>query len=140
MAEIDMEDELREIRLGKERNPKEIIRDMAAIEAMYKLKIGEETKAGFVLRIGRDDYATSMATTGNNVGKRESREATAKELVQEMYREWQIRGGKPSKSRDDELNRKAETVLSSRQSNKRSKYCYNCGSKYHRRNDFPLFR
>ena len=33
MAEIDMEDELREISLGKERNPKEILRNMAAIEA-----------------------------------------------------------------------------------------------------------
>ena len=97
MTEMDMEGELREIRLGKEKNPKEILRDMSAIEAKYKLKIGEEKKAGFVLRIGQDEYATSMATAGNNVRKREYREATAKELVEEMYREWRIRGGKPSK-------------------------------------------
>ena len=32
MAEMDMEDKLREIRLGKERNPKVTLRDMAAIE------------------------------------------------------------------------------------------------------------
>jgi len=44
MAEMDMEDELREIRLGKERNPKEILRDMGSIEAKYKLKISEEKK------------------------------------------------------------------------------------------------
>ena len=43
---------------------------MGAIEAKYKLKIGEEKKAGFVLRIGRDEYATSIATIGNNVRKR----------------------------------------------------------------------
>ena len=47
MAEMDMEDELREIRLGKERNPKEILRDMAAIEAKYKLEIGKEKKTAF---------------------------------------------------------------------------------------------
>ena len=87
MAEMDMEDKLREIRLVKERNPKEVLRDMGAKEAKYKLKIGEEKKAAFVLRIGRNEYATSMATTGNNVRKREYREATAKELVEEMYRE-----------------------------------------------------
>ena len=72
-----------------------------------------------------------MATTGNNVRKREYREATAKELVEEMYREWQIRGGKPSKLLDAEPNQKVKTVLSSQQSNKRSKDCYNCGSKDH---------
>ena len=48
---MNMEDELREIRLGKKRNPKENLRDMAAIEAKYKLKIDEEKKAAFVLRI-----------------------------------------------------------------------------------------
>ena len=111
MAEMDTEDELREIRLGKERNPKEILRDMSAIEAKCKLKIGKEKKAGFLLRIGRDEYATSMARTGNNVRRRESREATAKELAEEMYRERQIRGGKPSKLQDDEPNQKVETVL-----------------------------
>ena len=36
-----------------------------------------------------------MDTTGKNVRKRESREAAAKELVEEMYREWRIRGEKP---------------------------------------------
>ena len=36
-----------------------------------------------------------MATIGNNARKRESQEATAKELVEEVYREWQIRGGNP---------------------------------------------
>ena len=86
--------------MGKERNPKEILRDMGAIEAKYKLKIGEEKRAAFVLRTGRNEYATSMAATGNNVRKRESREVTAKDLVEEMYREWQIKGGKPSKLRD----------------------------------------
>ena len=44
MAEMDMEDELREIRLGKERNPKEILRDMGAIEAKYKLKLAKRRK------------------------------------------------------------------------------------------------
>ena len=88
MAEMDMESELREIRLGKERNPKEILRDMAAIEAKYKLKIGEKKKVALVLRMGRNEYATSMATTGNNVRKRESCEATTKELVEEMHRKW----------------------------------------------------
>ena len=57
----------------------------------------------------------SMATTGNNVRKRESREAAVKELVEEMYREWQIRGGNPSKSRDEESNQKVERVLSNQQ-------------------------
>ena len=42
MAEMDTEDELREIRLGKERNPKEIRHDMSVIEAKYKLKIGKK--------------------------------------------------------------------------------------------------
>ena len=51
----------------------------------YKLKYTK--KATFVLRIGEDEYATSMDTAGNNVRKRESRKAIAKELVEEMYRE-----------------------------------------------------
>ena len=55
LAEMDMKNELREIILGKERNPKEILRDMTATEAKYKLKIAEEKKAVFVLRIGREE-------------------------------------------------------------------------------------
>ena len=56
-----------------------------------------------------------------------------------MYREWQIKGGKPLKLQDRELNQKVETVLSSKQSNKRSKDCYNCGLKDHRRNECPFY-
>ena len=51
---MDMEDKLREIILGKEESPKEILRDMGATEAKYKLKIGKEKKAAFVLGIGQD--------------------------------------------------------------------------------------
>ena len=85
---MDMEDELREIRLGKERNPKKILRHIGAIEAKHRLKIGKEKKAAFVLRIGRQKYASSMVTTGNSVRKGKTREATAKELAEEIYREW----------------------------------------------------
>ena len=50
MAEMDMGDELREIRLGRDRNTKEILQDMGviyardigAIDTTYKLKINEE--------------------------------------------------------------------------------------------------
>ena len=66
-------------------------------------------------------------------------------VLEEMYREWRIRGGKPSKSRDDEPNRKVKTVLSNtnmsnQQNNKKSNDCYNCGSKDHRRNKCPLLQ
>ena len=44
MAEMDMEDKLREIRLGKERNPKEILRDMGAMKTKYKLKYAKRRK------------------------------------------------------------------------------------------------
>ena len=87
MVEMNMEDELRDIRLGKERNPTEILHDMGAIEAKYKLKIGKEKKDAFVLRIGRKEYTASMATKGNKARKIETRKATARELVEEMYRE-----------------------------------------------------
>ena len=38
---MNMEDILREIRRRKDRNPKEILRDMEAIEAKYKVKISK---------------------------------------------------------------------------------------------------
>ena len=40
MEEMDIKDKLREIRLGKERNPRKILHDIAVIEAKYKLKVG----------------------------------------------------------------------------------------------------
>ena len=92
------------------------------MEAKYKLKIGEEKKAPFVLRTGQNEYATGMATTGNNVRKRDSREATAKELIEEMKREWQIKGGKPSRSRDEEFNQNSkQCCLISKTTNKTTK-------------------
>ena len=135
MAEMDMEDELQEIRLGKDRNPREILRDMAAIETKYKLTINASKKAAFVLRIGRNKYKTSMATTENNARNRNSRKATAKELVEEMYREWQIGGGKPSKLCNNDSTRKVEMVLASQTIPK--KVCYNFGSDKHVRNKCP---
>ena len=49
------------------------------------MMIEASKKAAYILRIGRNKYKTSMATTGNNIRKAESQEATAAKLVAEMY-------------------------------------------------------
>ena len=53
MAAMGTEDKLREIRKGKHRNPREVICDMAAIEAKFKLKIGKEKKSVLFLEYDR---------------------------------------------------------------------------------------
>ena len=106
-----------------------------------KLTIGNTKKAAFILQIGRDEYKTSMATTGNNTRTAHSQEATAKELVEEMYREWQIKGGKPSKLRNNDSNCRVETMLTSHNTSQiKKRRCYNCGSEEHLRNKCPLLK
>ena len=95
-------------------------------------------KAAYILRVGRNKYKTSMATTRNNIRKDHGREATTVELVEEMYREWQIGGGKTSKLHNEDNDCRVKTVLTSQNAHQtKKKKCYNCGPEDHMRNKCP---
>ena len=108
MAEMDMNNELQEIRFGRNRHLKQILRGIATIETKCKIYITDTKIAVHVLRIGRNEYKTSMAVTSNNIRKNDSCRATTVELVKEIHQEWQIRGAKNSKKYDDDSDQRVK--------------------------------
>ena len=55
VAEMEMEDDLRKLKLPKGKDPKELLADMAAIEVQYKYRMTDIRKVAVVLRAGEKD-------------------------------------------------------------------------------------
>ncbi len=92
MAEMDMEDNLRKIKLQKTRDPKKLLDDIAAVEVQYGCMLAETKKAGVVICAGKTHYASLMAMMGSATRAAHNRNETAEELVAEMYLQYRIMG------------------------------------------------
>ena len=57
---MEMEDDLRKLKLPKDKDPKELLADMAAFEVQYKCRITDIRKVAVVLRAGTRHYAVTM--------------------------------------------------------------------------------
>ena len=108
---------------------------IAEVEVRYGCTLSDTKKAAVVVRAGRKDYAAVITMTGTSVRVAHSRAATAKELTDQMYKQWRIagnqageKGDRSRKAKDDD--EEVETALS-------NVTCYGCGETGHKKAECP---
>ena len=63
VAGMEMEDDLRKLKLPKDKDPKELHTDTAAIEIQYKCKMTKIRKVAIILPSGTKDYTVIIPMT-----------------------------------------------------------------------------
>ena len=63
VAVMDMEDDLRKIKLHKKKDPKDLLDNIAAVEVRYGCVLSPEKKAAVVVHAGNFDYAAVITVT-----------------------------------------------------------------------------
>ena len=94
---MEMFDDLRKLKLPRDKNSKELLADMAAIWVQHKYNVTERKKAVVVLQAGREDYSVIVTMISSITKVSLKRSATTVELVVEMHKHYQIAGHKTSK-------------------------------------------
>ena len=85
-----MDDDLRKLKLLRDKDPNELLADMAAIEVQFKCNMTEREKALVVLQAGRNDYSVIVTITRSMVKASLSRPATVAKLAAEMHKQYRI--------------------------------------------------
>ena len=80
-----MENDLRKLKLLKDKDPKEVQEKMAAIEVQYSTPMTDERKLSAVLRVGAKDYAVIMAMTPTMTVTGKLRRPAAAKYITEMH-------------------------------------------------------
>ena len=81
VTEMAIEDDLRKLKLPKDKDPKELQEHMAAIEVQYSTPMTDERKLAVALRADAKDYAVIMAMTSTMIISAKQRKPTAAEYI-----------------------------------------------------------
>ena len=102
MAELEMEEALRRMKLTSKKDPRDLLNELAAIECRYSLELTDSKKKAVVLRLGGQTYSSIIATT-TMIHRMKSQALTCEMLLEEMHIQWRLAGGK-SKNDDTDSN------------------------------------
>ena len=130
---MDMEDDLRKIRLQKTWNPNKLLDDIAAVEVQYGCVLSNAKKSAVIIHAGKTHYALLMAMLGSAKRAAHNMNATAEELVAKMNLQCRIMGLGTGKTGDD------DDVVETTPSNFGGT-CYHCRKPGHRKADCPLLK
>ena len=125
LAEVEMEEALLKIKLGKNEDPKKLNDKIAEIQIKYSCSISDERKCVTIMKAARQQYASSLAMYKMQVHMKHGRNPNSTEYLEAMHYEWRIRGD--SYNQRDEPT---ETALSNA-SGKSGRKCFKCGEAGH---------
>jgi hypothetical protein len=109
IAETELELALTKLKLTNKKNPRKLLEEIASCEVKYGVPVSDGKKAVQLIRLGGKKYGTVITVT-QMCKQSEKVRCTAKHIVDEMWKQWQIEGGKEKgeENADDE----DETTLS----------------------------
>jgi len=96
MAEFELDGKLRRITLSKKKDPKDLLVKILAVEIKFGITIVDKKKIATILRALKRDYAQVMTTMSTITKHTAKREATPKEMVVAVYKQWRLQGNKES--------------------------------------------
>ena len=134
MAEFELDEELRRITLSRKKDPKDLLAEILAVEIEFGIKIGAVKKAAIILRPRKRVYAQVMTIKRTITKNTHKIEATPKETVEAMHKQWQIQRNKESANKKA-VDDRHETALAD--VNESGENWYECGSPHHKRNRCP---
>ena len=135
IAEMDMEEDLAKIRIGAKEDPWNVNDKIGAVQVKYGCTINEKRKAAIIIRAGKMHYASVLTSTSQLVRQLHSRQATSRELMNEMRAQWRIESKTNGNNEDDVPTEAAlaDTPVKKKFQGK----CYICGEKGHRAAECP---
>jgi len=109
IAETELELALSKLKLTNKKNPRKLLEEIASCEVKYGVPVSDGKKVAQLIRLGGKKYGTVITVT-QMCKKSEKVTCTAKHIVDEMWKQWRIEGGKEKgeENADDE----DETTLS----------------------------
>ena len=109
IAETELELALTKLKLTNKKNPRKLLEEIASCEVKYGVPVSDGKKVAQLIRLGGKKYGTVITVT-QMCKKSEKVTCTAKHIVDEMWKQWRIEGGKEKgeENADDE----DETTLS----------------------------
>ena len=134
VAEAELEEEILGLKFKKGENPKNIRKATSSLEVKYNTAIGESKKRAIVIRLCKKEYGNMIAMTDMlHKASGQPRVATSDELVEELFKQWRLTGGKTSVKGSDNDDFATETALNNVPT-KSPITCYNCGKPGHKAN------
>ena len=92
LANANLKSKLMKMQLKKNKNPKNLSKQMAAEIAKFKIPVSKEDKIAYLVNAAGKEYAGTIAME-QKVLTIEGKKVTARALVNAMYDQWQISGG-----------------------------------------------
>ena len=103
IAETELELVLSKLKLANKKNPRKLLEEMASCEVKYGIPVSDRKKVAQLIRLGGKKYGTVITVT-QMCKKSKKVMCTTKHIVDEMWKQWRIEGGKEKgkENADDE--------------------------------------
>ena len=118
IAEAELELAMSKLKLSNKKNPQKIIEEIASCEVKYGIPVSDSKKVAQMIRLGGKKYGTVITVT--QMGKKtEGVTCTSKHIVDEMWKQWQVKGGKERGEENSDVEE--ETSLAKTDANSKGK-------------------
>jgi len=103
IAETELELALGKLKLTNKKNPQNLLEEIASCEVKHGVPVSDGKKVAQLIRLGGKKYGTVITVT-QMCKKSEKVTCTTKHIVEEMWKQWRIEGGKEKgkENADDE--------------------------------------
>ena len=103
IAEAELELAMSKLRLNNNKNLQKIIEEIALCEVKYGIPVSDSKKVAQLIRLGGREYGTVITVT-QMCKKAEGVTCTSKHIVDNMWKQWRVKGGKErgEENSDDE--------------------------------------
>jgi hypothetical protein len=91
IAEAELELALSKLRLNKKKNPRKIIEEIASCKVKFGIPVSDSKKIAQRICLGGSKYGTIISVS-QMCKRSEGKACTSKHLVDEMWKQWQIKG------------------------------------------------
>jgi hypothetical protein len=93
IAEAELELALSKLRLNDKKNPQKLIKEIALCKVKYGIPLSNSKKVAQLIRLGGKQYGT-VITVIQMCKKAKGVTCTSKHIVDKMWKQWQVKGGK----------------------------------------------
>mgnify|MGYP006194651835 CR=1 FL=1 len=93
IAEAELELAMSKLKLSNKKNPQKIIEEIASCEVKYGIPVSDSKKVTQLIHLGSKEYGT-VSTVTQMCKKTEGVTCISKHIVDKMWKQWQIEGGK----------------------------------------------
>ncbi len=93
IAEAELELVMSKLKLTTKKNPRKIIEEIASCKVKFGIPVSDSKKVAQLIRLGGSECGTIISVM-QMCKRTEGKVCTSKNLVDEMWKQWRIKGGK----------------------------------------------